>query len=830
MRYRSIFDENTLMNVRFIPTVILLIIPCTLFSQKDTLPVYNTQRVQVPPDIDGRLDDVCWQQVPKASQWVQYSPRQGKAPSQKTEVMVVYDDFAMYIGARMFDTAPDSILREIGTRDNWELNADDFKVGFDPYNNRLDAYIFEVTASGAQRETRTSDGTFDAVWESKVSIDELGWVAEIRIPYSAIRFPSTPEQEWVLQFGRTIRRLQEYNQWAFVPRGASNSVAYWGKMRGISNINAPTRLSFTPFLSLIYDRAPEYSDASSYTYTNSYGYNLGADMKYGIDDRFTLDLTLMPDFSQVQSDAKVKNLSYNEVVYAENRQFFKEGTDLFNKNQLFYSRRIGKLPSGYYAAFNEVQEGETLESNPTQTTLLNATKISGRNNNGTGIGVFNAVTDNMYAIIKNSEGNERKVLTEPLTNYNILVLDQQLKNNSSLYLINTNTMRSKKGSDANVTGTGATFFTPNLKWATDMNAALSQKYVPDDSLSNRFTTSIGSRYFIGARKASGRLQYGLSHTYISKSYDSRDMGYQVNGNVSRNRFYTNYNFYKPTRLFVESYNSLTFDYWINPATKKAIYASAAIDLYATLPNYWGLNIHSEIHPGQTYDYYEPRVPGRYSRNWKLFYNTLYLATDSRKPLGIELSLNGGKYLNEYNDGEGYSISPNIRYRMNNHTLIKAGIFYNDDTYNMGFADIDEDGTIIYGGRYLKTWVASADIRYMFKNDMYLSFIGRHYWNTGQYIDYFTLLDNGELEINQDYTAENNFSYNAFNIDVVYSWQFAPGSIFSVTCKYAIEAEMPLTTLHYGKNFSSTFDHPNQSQISLKFLYFLDYLYLKKWIS
>lgn len=830
MFLHTIFEKMNVMRTAFTILLFFLLSEISGMSRTDTLPVYNTVRIGQAPKIDGKLDDACWSSANKATRWIQYSPSQGNAPSQNTEVMIVYDDFAIYVGARMFDTAPDSILRELGTRDNWELNADDFKVGFDPYNNRLDAYIFEVTASGAERETRTSDATFDAVWESKVIIDELGWVAELRIPYSAIRFPSTPEQEWVLQFGRTIRRLQEYDQWAYVPRGTSNSVQFWGRMQGISNINAPTRLSFTPFLSVIYDRAPEFSDATNYKYTNSYSYNFGADMKYGIDDRFTLDLTLLPDFSQVQSDAKIKNLSYNEVVYTENRQFFKEGTDLFNKNQLFYSRRIGKTPAGYYNAFYEVQEGETLEENPSQVTLLNATKISGRNNNGMGIGVFNAVTDNMYAVIKDSDGNKRRYLTEPLTNYNILVLDQQLKNSSSIYLINTNVMRSKKGNDANVTGTGATFYTKDRGWATDLMGALSQKYSPDDSTENLYTCIIGSRYFIGARKANGRLQYGLSHTFISENYDSRDMGYQVNGNMMRERVYLTLNFFKPNKAFIESSNSLTLDYWSNPATKNPTYFNTAIDLYATLPNYMGLSLHSELHPGTTYDYFEPRVPGRYSRNWKLFYNYIYLSTDTRKQLGMDITLYGGKYLNEYNDGEGFSINSNVRYRMNNHTMIKAGAFYNDDTYNMGFADIEPDGTIIYGGRYLKTWVVSADIRYMFQNDMYLSLVGRHYWNTGKYIDYFTLLENGELEINNTYNAENNFSYNAFNIDVVYSWQFAPGSIFSVSYKYAIEANMPLSTFDYIRNFEMTFENPNQSQVSVKFLYFLDYLYVKKWLT
>jgi hypothetical protein len=257
------------------------------------------------------------------------------------------------------------------------------------------------------------------------------------------------------------------------------------------------------------------------------------------------------------------------------------------------------------------------------------------------------------------------------------------------------------------------------------------------------------------------------------------MGYQVIGNIMRERVYFSLNTFKPNKLFLETYNSLTFDYWSNPVSKKSTYQSASLDLYATLLNLSGISFHGEVHPGNTYDYYEPRVEGRYSRTWKVFFSNLSITTNTRKKLGLELVFNYGRFFDESEPGDGYGINPTIRFRASNKLLIRVGGEHFNDTYNVGFADIDSTNTIIYGGRHLRTWVMKAELRYMFKNDMSLNIVGRHYWNNGTYLDYYTLLDNGDLEKNIVYSGVNDYSYNAFNIDLVYSWKFAPGSIVSI---------------------------------------------------
>jgi len=398
--------------------LLFVLINSDLIAQKSNL-VYKTIRISQAPKIDGVMNDEAWQNAEILSGFTQNIPDEGKPITQKTEARIVYDNSAIYIAAMLYDSHPDSILRELGVRDAI-LSADLFRFCIDPYNNQQDAYYFEVYSSGVQRDYKLTDALFDAVWHSKTQITNEGWSVEIKIPYSAIRFPSQSQQEWGLQVTRTIERRKEFAQWALTPKSVSNVLPYWGKLQGISDINAPLRLSVTPFVSTYYEHAPIENNNINTKYNNLFSYNFGADLKYGIDEKFTMDLTLLPDFNQVQSDNKVKNIGYQEITYDEKRAFLKEGVELFNKNQMFYSRRIGKTPTDYDNVESQLSSGEKIISNPSKVKLLNAIKLSGRNNNGLGMGFFNAITDNMYAEIEDSAGNKRKIRTEPLTNYKVV--------------------------------------------------------------------------------------------------------------------------------------------------------------------------------------------------------------------------------------------------------------------------------------------------------------------------------------------------------------------------------------------------------------------------
>jgi len=312
-----------------------------MFAKGSNPPQAGIIRTDKPPRIDGILNDVSWEKATFLTEFVQFEPVLNAKPGLPTKVMLLYDDNALYIAAEMFDPNPDSIARQLGERDNEDLNADYFGVGFDTYNQQQDAYYYLVSASGIQVDGRIADETFDAVWESAVKINSNGWSVEMRIPYSALRFPAKDSQEWGFQVVRRIRRYREEIQWAPEEKGSGNRLVHWGKLTGFENIKPPLRLSFTPYVSanIQHNSDPALADDP---WTSAF--NGGMDIKLGINESFTMDMILLPDFSQVQSDKIQKNLTALELIYDENRTFFNEGTDLFQKGNLFYSRRIGRTP------------------------------------------------------------------------------------------------------------------------------------------------------------------------------------------------------------------------------------------------------------------------------------------------------------------------------------------------------------------------------------------------------------------------------------------------------------------------------------------------------
>jgi len=813
---------------RFFFLIILLIIPVILFSQ-DSLKTYTTVRITDNIKIDGVLDEPSWQMAPAMNDFFQWLPNEGTMPDHPMEVRITYDDNAIYIGATSYDSAPDSILKELGVRDASEINADYVRVGIDPYNNRQDAYFFGVSASGVQFDSKVSDPTYDAVWESQVKITDKGWVAEIKIPYSAIRFPKKPEQQWAFQVNRSVRRTREFTQWAKTPSKTNNSQIYWGTLKGVNYVSAPLRLSLTPYLSTYIESTPFKNAEGKTEYSNSFSYNVGADLKYGIDERFTLDMTLFPDFGQVQSDAKVKNLSYREVVYDENRSFFKESVELFDKNRLFYSRRIGKIPSGFYSLETKLNPGETVEENPYQTKLLNAIKLSGRTDDGLGIGIFNAITDNVHAKVKDSTGAERKILTEPLTNFNALVFDQQMKNNSSLYFINTNVTRDKGFSDANVTGSGFTLSNKKNTFAFEGAGALSQQINKmDDTPAGEFNTTFGYFYGLGLKKLGGTFEYGISRGVYDNNYYTSDLGFQVINNKIVYETFINHNLHQPWKIFRNSYNNLYYTYATHYQTGKSVINEINVNLFATFLDYNSIFGGGGCTPGESYDYFEPRVEGRFNKSIQYYYSFIGFSSDYRKKVALDIDFNLSNFIGQF-VSEGYTLNAKVRYRINDKLTVKLISSYGYDPYNLGWVDITPDDEIIYGLRYLHTYTNELNAVYTFKNDMFLSVNIRHYWNTAEYRKYLSLLDNGDFKDNYEYAVNNDFNYNAFNIDLVYSWQFAPGSNLSIVYKNAIENDVTgiVKIPSYDDNFKKMVHDPQINNLSLKVLYFLDYQYVKK---
>jgi len=283
-------------------------------------------RTSEPPVIDGFIDEPVWDASNIAGDFIQYSPYGGQPSKLRTEVRLLFDDEAVYIAAALYDNSPDSIYRHLGQRDNdHDLNADFFYVDISTFNDGLNGETFKVSASGVQsdmkarsseaggREWGRGDKSWDAVWYSSVRITDSGWVAEIKIPCSALRFPSDQVQTWGVNFWREIRRYREVSSWNYVDREAGSTFNHLGEVTNLSDIVPPIRLSFTPYVSGYIEKFD--GDKPDYTASG------GVDIKYGINESFTLDATLIPDFGQVQSDDMVLNLTPYEVKYNEKRLF-----------------------------------------------------------------------------------------------------------------------------------------------------------------------------------------------------------------------------------------------------------------------------------------------------------------------------------------------------------------------------------------------------------------------------------------------------------------------------------------------------------------------------
>ena len=731
-------------------------------------------RITSPPKIDGVLNEDVWQKTRcGATDFVQRSPNPGGLPSVPTEVKVLYDDDAVYIGAFLYDISADSIMREYSQRDDFGF-SDVFGVYFDTYHDGINAFEFLVTAAGVQIDRRWTangrDESWNAPWLSEVQRIGTDWFVEMQIPMSALRFPKTPIQQWGINFRRSIRRNNELNYWNEINPEANGFVNQFGRLDGITNIKSPVRLSVSPYVSTYYDR---YSGDAENPASATTRFNGGMDLRYGINDAFTLDMILVPDFGQVVSDNRVLNLSPFEVKFDENRQFFKEGTDLFEKGDFFYSRRVGGRPLRYDQADDQLAEGEELVSNPQESRLINATKVSGRTSKGFGLGVFNAMTGAMQARIVNEEtGESREIMTSPLTNYNVFALDQSLKNNSYVSLINTNVLRQGRYYDANLTGTVFSLSNRGNRFTVAGRGAVSQKYGLEGGNEFGYTSSLT------LAKTSGNLRASITNYIESDTYDPNDLGYLRANNEVRTSANVGYNIYRPFWKLLNLYTDFDVSYWrlYHPSVYTRTNVSASVR--GTFKSFNSINVSYEVSPTQEYDYFEPRVEGRYVINPSYHALGMSFSTDGRNRLAIGTYAGYTDYNFQDQRRLRFSVSP--RFRVNNRLSFSGSTSYHARLSDVGFAEkkeIEQDNyRIIFGRRDITTISNIFNTKYTFNHKMGLSFRMRHYWSEARYQEFYDLSEEGKY-LSSEYQGNENRNYNAFNVDMVYSYVFAPASSF-----------------------------------------------------
>ncbi len=376
-------------------------------------PVVHAVRTDATIHIDGRLDEAAWAAAPVYSDFTQIDPEEGQPASQPMEVRILYDDNALYVGARMYDSG--EIIGRLGRRDMPLGDSDWLGVMLDSYHDHRTAFGFDVNPAGVRRDEikviETDDNSWDPVWDVATTVDDSGWTAEYRIPFSQLRFSSDEVQTWGIQLERVIGRRREYSVSTFTPKSEQGGVPKYGTLEGLRDIKPGRRLELMPYAVA----KGEYVDPglNPYRTDSEQSVSAGLDLKYRPTTNLTLDATINPDFGQVEVDPAVINLGVYETFFEEKRPFFIEGSEIFDfgsgqGGQLFYTRRIGRAP--------QVAPPTVLADVPTATTILGATKLSGRTG-GWSIGAMEALTQRETARYRDANGIDQEMTVEPLANY-----------------------------------------------------------------------------------------------------------------------------------------------------------------------------------------------------------------------------------------------------------------------------------------------------------------------------------------------------------------------------------------------------------------------------
>ena len=788
-------------------------------------------RFNNPPKIDGIINDSQWNGLEPATEFERWMPNNGQKEREGYESFIYlgYDDTGIYIAGKFNDPNPSLIPLEFSQRDDiWEVNADSFWLSINTNDDNLNDQGFQVTSAGTLGDTYTSgefsedDWNFDTVFEAKVSIDENGWNMEMKIPYSALRFPSSDIQSWGIQFSRRIIEFGEFYTWNYIDTKTSTFRESLGLLNGLKNISPPTRLFFYPYLQSSVDLNKNNRPLS--------GYSAGMDLKYGISNNFTLDATLIPDFGQVAFDEKELNLSPFEQKFDENRAFFTEGSQLFKKadtggfrgGNFFYSRRIGDDIN--LNTDELIEDNEELMSYETKSNLVNSIKLTGTTNSGLSIGIINSITEKAYANVKDLNTQEIKnKLIAPLTNYNVVSLSQTALNKYSTFsFLNTNVNRGDDFKGSNNSALVIDLYDNDRKF--NINANVFQ------SNSKSFSNTKGFRGGISLSELTGSLRFDIGWNGVDANYYQNDLGYYNLRNDQRLWAKVGYMTFKPTKLYekIEAY------LWMSERSRfyPKILKSQGGRIGLTLTSLKLEEIRASFDYTSKYkDFEETRKEDFFiyqPAEYELEFN---YRSDTRKKLvygsGIEHSYGVNEQFNE-NSSET-EIEFYSGYRLSNQFKVELGISNGISKNEIGYV-FDENDNLYFGNRKVKFTENNISLNYNFNSYKSLNLKFRQFWSSALYKeDFFLLKSDGNRSVSEknisDYNPNTNF--NLWNLDLSYNWEFAPGSKITLLYRNNIFNENNLSGISYYNSTKELFEKPINHQLSLRINYFIDFNLLKK---
>jgi hypothetical protein len=841
------------------------------FSKQDTTyakKTYSTSRVNIPPEIDGWLNDEAWSAVPWEGDFQMHEPYDDRQPTQETRFKIMYDADHIYVGIRAFDSAPDSIVSRLTRRD--EIDGDMVAFLFDSYHDLQTGFVFLISAAGSKADFYMSDDggsedmTWDAIWWAKTQIDDQGWTAEIKIPFTQLRFDKHSDGTWGLQIAREIFRNNETDFWQPLSREAPGFVHLMGQLSGLQDIDSKKQAEITPYAvagSEWFEKEPEnpYRADGFKRHLNG-----GVDAKIGITNNFTLDLTVNPDFGQVEADPSQVNLTAFETFFEEQRPFFIEGKNIFDynlgmhgPNNLFYSRRIGRRPQHY----PDMADNEYTDI-PQATKILGAAKITGKTKNGLSVGIMESLTATETAVIKN--GDERTETVEPMTNYFTGTVNKEFnKGNTILGGMITSTNRFTDEDHLDFLHTSA--LTGGLEFQQyfadrSYNISLSlygsqvqgseealirtqrspvhffqrpdADYVTLDS-SRTSLTGYGANLSFG--KFSGRFNFGGFINMNSPGLELNDLGFLNATDEVIQVLWAGYSFNEPfgifrsARLSMNQYNLFDFG-----GTRQL--SGYNINGRAQFTNLWYAGFHWDIDTDMIRNSMlrggpAMKIPGGNSAS-------LFLKTNTRRKLSFEMD--GFIYLGREESSRRNGINFNVTYKPISNLSLSLYPEYSirqSQLQYVSFLEPESEERYVFASINQKTFSTSLRVDLVLTPELTIQYWGQPFIATGDYSDFKYITDPmadqfsdrfqvyGDAEIQYDeaegyyhvtekgsglsYGFEDpDFNIKEFLSNLVFRWEYRPGSYLYVVWSQTRSGYDPYGYFHFGDDFMDMWDsHP-----------------------
>ncbi|MBT5876391.1 MAG: carbohydrate binding family 9 domain-containing protein [Candidatus Latescibacteria bacterium] len=772
--------------------------------------VIHAVRAQEVISVDGVLDDAAWAYASPVGDFRQSEPEQDVAPSESTLVQIVYDDTAIYFGFTLFDSEPEKIEKRLARRDRaWE--GDRVYVGLDPYLDHRTGFYFLVNAAGVEGDgliynDGREDGDWDGVWDSQVKVTDFGWVAEIKIPYHTIRFAEKDIHVWGVNFTRDIFRLKERSMWAPVWRGENGWVSRFGHIEGIEKINPPMRLQAVPYILSSGQLAPV---APSTPKGNAVVQRIGGDFKYGLTSNMTLDATLNPDFGQVEADEAVLNLSTFEAFFPEKRPFFIEGSQIFDTPMgLFYSRRIGRAPSG-----EEDLRGGLLLDKPRATSIQTAGKMSGRTTSGLTIGAISALTAQERAIVADSLGTRYSDIIEPQATYNVLRLKQDILKNSFIGLMATNAAR--QGESPATTG-GVDW---RLNFRDNMYNFRGQVAVSRTG-QGRTSRETGVGTELSFSKGGGdHFGFGLNYEGLSPDFNINDLGFLRRSDIHTGQAWFNIRGNNPWRFTRRRFiNFNSRGSWNFKGTTLNEHINMNTNIQFT--NWWWFggghgrtaSVQDDL---ETRDNGLVQIPNEH-------FTWFWIESDFRQKLAGGVNFEFGKQ----RDGTFRSFSIFSRMQVLRNLQIQFGPRFNQRRgVSRWVENVDNPSAVgsqisVFGEQDTDNFSVVTRANITFTKDLSLQFYNQLFFAAGKYRNFKSLQTPttfGPLA-SGIYTGNPDFNNRSMNVNAVLRWEYRPGSTLFLVWTQARSGSGTPGDAAFLRNLGGIFDASSENILLMKFNY------------